>query len=91
VVVVPQGKIPYRGGVYSRVFEAAVQVGGECGELERHELVSVVAKKTALTETQVSYALQVFSTPKHQSNQGRSRNAAQQRGHVLLVPEEVQG
>lgn len=86
VVFVAQGKVPYHGPVYGLVFEAAVQVGSEQGEQPRKDVVAVVAQKTALAEAQVSYALQVFTTPKHQSNQGRSRNAATQRGHVLLVP-----
>jgi hypothetical protein len=86
VVVVAQRKKPYTGEVYGKVFEAAVEAGNAQGALVRKDLVSVVARKTSLSETQVSYALQVFTTPKHQSNQNRSRNASEERGHVLLVP-----
>ena len=87
-VVVEQRKALYSGPVYGRVFEAAVQVGAEQGAKPRKDVVALVAKKTELSETQVSYALQVFTTPKHQSNQGRSRNAAGVRGQVLLVAVE---
>ena len=90
-VVVPQGKAPYSGEVYGKVFAAAVAVGAAEGAKPRKDVVAVVARKTELTETQVSYALQVFTTPKHQSNQGRSRNAAEARGQVLLVPAEAAG
>jgi hypothetical protein len=86
-VVVAQRK-SYAGKVYGKVFEAAVQVGKEQGEQPRKEVVSLVARKTELSEQQVAFALQVFTTPKHLSNQGRSRNAATERGHVLLVPAE---
>ena len=86
VVVVTQRKKPYKGRVYGQVFEAAVEAGKTSGVLDRKDLVSVVARKTSLTETQVRYALRVFSNPNHQSNQNRSRNASEERGHVLLVP-----
>lgn len=90
VVVVPQKK-SYGGPVYGRVFEAAVQIGREQGAQPRRDVIAIVARKTALTETQVSFAMQVFTTPKHQSNQNRSRNVATVRGKVLLVPVEVEG
>ena len=85
VVVVKQTKKPYSGGVYGKVFEAALAVAAEQGEQPRKTLVEVVASKTGLDPKQIGFALQVFTTPKHQSNQNRSRNAAQKRGNVLLV------
>lgn len=85
VVVVKQTKKPYSGGVYGKVFEAALTVAAEQGEQPRKTLVEVVASKTGLDPKQIGFALQVFTTPKHQSNQNRSRNAAQKRGNVLLV------
>jgi|GEM_PF-5229230 hypothetical protein len=81
----------YRGEVYGKVFAEAVRVGAEQGEQPRKAVVAVVSRKTGLAETQVSFALQVFTTPKHQSNMGRSRNAATRRGHVLLVASEAEG
>jgi len=90
-VVVEARKTPYHGEVYGKVFEAAVRVGAEQGAQPRKAVVEVVALKTGLAERQVSYALQVFTTPKHQSNQGRSRNAAGARGQVLLVAAEAEG
>jgi hypothetical protein len=85
-IVVPQGKSPYRGKVYARVFAEVVAAG----ETEVRPFITVTAKKLHLTEMSVRSATNVFRIPKHQSNGGRSKDISEQRGYMHVVPAKAE-
>ena len=88
-IEVAQRKAPYGGKLYGAVFAEAVAAGRIQFRGSPEAFVEVTARKLNLTEAQVFTAANVMRIPKHQSNGNRSKDIADERGVMHLVPVEA--